>query len=162
MRKAGVDMTVPLENCIIHKTKLSLDDCRGVRSKSLEERKRLLKLNNLCFKCCASNTHKSRDCSASISCKECGSRSHTTALHINRNDFAATADDNTIQQATNSETRSHAQYSSSKENGGEPRSKFKPVPEVSSSCTEICREPYSGKSCAKILQVTVFHRDNPN
>lgn len=26
----------------------------------------------------------------------------------------------------------------------------------------ICREPYSGKSCAKILPVTVFHRDNPN
>lgn len=162
VRKTGIDMTVPLEHCIIHKTKHSLDDCRGFRSKSLEERKRLLKLNNICFKCCASNTHKSRDCSASVSCKECGSKYHTTALHINRNNYAATADDNTIQRATDSEARSHAQYSSSKENGGEPRSKFKPVPEISSSCTEICREPYSGKSCAKILPVNVFHRDNPN
>jgi DNA helicase-2/ATP-dependent DNA helicase PcrA len=40
------------------------------------------KENNICYKCCASNSHKSRDCSVTISCKECGSKQHTTALHV--------------------------------------------------------------------------------
>ena len=49
-----------LDRCIIHKTKHSLDECRGFRAKSVEERKKLLKENNICYKCCASNSHKSR------------------------------------------------------------------------------------------------------
>jgi hypothetical protein len=73
-----------LYRCIIHKTKHSLDECRGFRAKSVEERKKLLKENNICYKCCASNTHKSRDCSVTISCKECGSKQHTTALHVTK------------------------------------------------------------------------------
>ncbi|XP_055995796.1 uncharacterized protein LOC130046821 [Ostrea edulis] len=162
VKKTGVEVTVPIEHCIIHKTKHTLDDCRGFRSKSLEERKRLLKQNNICFRCCASNTHKSRDCSASVSCKECGSKFHTTALHISRNDQIAAVDHSAPQQDKDTEAKNHSLYSSSKENGGESRNKIKPVSEVSSSCTEICRGPYSGKSCAKILPVNVFHRDNPS
>ena len=48
-----------LDRCIIHKTRHSLDDCRGFRSKSIDERKELLKQNNICYKCCASNKHRS-------------------------------------------------------------------------------------------------------
>ena len=43
----------------------------------------------------------------------------------------------------------------SQQHGGEPRSS------VNSSCTEVCNS-YSGKSCAKILQVNVFQKDNPS
>jgi hypothetical protein len=50
----------------------------------VEERKKLLKENNICYKCCASNSHKSRDCSVTISCKECGSKQLTTALHVTK------------------------------------------------------------------------------
>jgi hypothetical protein len=32
---------------------------------------------------------------------------------------------------------------------------------VNSSCTEVCNS-YSGKSCAKILQVNAFQKDNPS
>jgi hypothetical protein len=47
--------------------------------------------------------------------------------------------------------------------GGEPRSsdKSQSVSNVNSSCTEVCNS-YSGKSCAKILQVNVFQKDNPS
>jgi hypothetical protein len=62
----------------------SLDECRGFRAKSVEEREKLLKENNICYKCCASNSHKSRDCSVTIACKECGSKQHTTAPHVTK------------------------------------------------------------------------------
>ncbi|XP_061168347.1 uncharacterized protein LOC133177306 [Saccostrea echinata] len=164
VNKTGVDVTAPLERCIIHKTKHTLDDCRGFRSKSVEERKRLLKENNVCFRCCASNTHKSRECNAVISCKECGSKHYTTALHLTRNDKVVSMDSKATHQANGGEENKCTPNSSLKENGGESRGNIRSnnVSEVNSSCTEICREPYSGKSCAKILPVHVFHRDNPH
>ena len=138
-----------LDRCIIHKTKHSLDECRGFRTKSVEERKKLLKENNICYKCCASNAHKSRDCSVTISCKECGSKQHTTALHVTK------------------ASPQPGPYSSShqplQQHGGEPRNsdKSQSVSNVNSSCTEVCNS-YRGNSCAKILQVNVFQKDNPS
>ena len=138
-----------LDRCIIHKTKHSLDECRGFRAKSVEERKKLLKENNICYKCCASNSHKSRDCSVTISCKECGSKQHTTALHVTK---------------SSPQPRPYSSsHQPSQQHGGEPRSsdKSQSVSNVNSSCTEVCNS-YSGKSCAKILQVNVFQKDNPS
>ena len=138
-----------LDRCIIHKTKHSLDECRGFRAKSVEERKKLLKENNICYKCCASNSHKSRDCSVTISCKECGSKQHTTALHVTK--------------ASPQPRPYSSSHQPSQQHGGEPRSsdKSQSVSNVNSSCTEVCNS-YSGKSCAKILQVNVFQKDNPS
>ncbi|XP_062596368.1 uncharacterized protein LOC134257792 [Saccostrea cucullata] len=71
-------------------------------------------------------------------------------------------DSHATRQANGGEETNRIPISSLKDNGGESRGKVSnSVSEVNSSCTEICREPYSGKSCAKILPVHVFHRDNP-
>nr|XP_027232694.1 uncharacterized protein LOC113824146 [Penaeus vannamei] len=59
--------------CIIHGTNHSLHECKSFKSKSLEERKKLLKENRICFKCCISKNHLSRDCPEDITCKDCGS-----------------------------------------------------------------------------------------
>lgn len=96
MRKIGVYMIVLFENCIIYKIKYFFDDCRGFCFKLLEERKRFLKLNNLCFKCCVFNIYKSCDCSVSILCKECGSKYYIIVFYINRNDYVVIVDDNII------------------------------------------------------------------
>ncbi|XP_071123362.1 uncharacterized protein [Mytilus edulis] len=131
--------------CILHNTKHSLNECRAFRAKSIEERKGLLKENNVCYKCCDSTTHRSRDCNASISCKECGSKQHTTALHITR-----------LQKPASSQSSSPKQAY-----GGEPiESAETKATSVNSTCTEICKDTYSGKSCVKILPVNVYHKDN--
>jgi hypothetical protein len=36
-----------------------------------------------------------------------------------------------------------------------------PVNTVNASCTEICGNKNTSKSCAKILPVNVYHKDNP-
>lgn len=106
----------------------------------MEERRTLLKDNKVCFKCCDSNKHVSRDFPVSVSCKECGSKQHTTALHVNK-------------------PASHLLAKPAQNNGGESGSTTT-VNTVNSSCTEICKE-YGGKSFAKILPVNVFHKDHP-
>ena len=110
-----------LDRCIIHKTKHSLDDCRGFRSKSIDERKELLKQNNICYKCCASNKHRSRKCTETISCKDCGSKQHTTALHVTR-------------------SKQPSSTVPMQKNGGETNAVSNPttVNTVNASCTEIC------------------------
>jgi hypothetical protein len=49
------------------------------------------------------------------------------------------------------------------ENGGEPNDVSSPntVKTVNASCTEICGNKNTSKSCAKILPVNVYHKDNP-
>nr|XP_027232689.1 uncharacterized protein LOC113824141 [Penaeus vannamei] len=70
--------------CIIHGTNHSLHECKSFKSKSLEERKKLLKENRICFKCCISKNHLSRDCPEDITCKDCGSKYHCTAMHLKK------------------------------------------------------------------------------
>ncbi|XP_068238309.1 uncharacterized protein [Palaemon carinicauda] len=129
--------------CILHKTKHLLNECRGFRMKSIEERKKLLKENNVCYKCCESTTHISRNCNAKISCKECGSKQHATALHITGGKLSKD-----IPQAAHG--GEHAEMAETK------------TTSINSSCTEICKDYYGGKSCAKILPVKVFHKDSPD
>ncbi|XP_074662167.1 uncharacterized protein LOC141914773 [Tubulanus polymorphus] len=136
-----------LDRCILHNTKHSLDECRGFRSKSLEERKKLLQDHKVCFKCCESTKHVSRDCKAFVTCRECGSNQHSTALHVNRSSVS------TIPQLTTRPVQHQ---------GGEPEDSYKSptVNAVNASCTEVCND-YEGKSCAKILPVNVFHEEHP-
>ncbi|XP_068209384.1 uncharacterized protein [Palaemon carinicauda] len=129
--------------CILHKTKHLLNECRGFRMKSIEERKKLLKENNVCYKCCESTTHISRNCNAKISCKECGSKQHATALHVTGGKLSKD-----IPQAAHG--GEHAEMAETK------------TTSINSSCTEICKDYYGGKSCAKILPVKVFHKDSPD
>ena len=46
--------------------------------------------------------------------------------------------------------------------GGEPRSKEAQALSVSSKCSQICKEQFNGKSCAKTLLVKVYKTDHPN
>lgn len=137
-----------VSHCIIHKSKHSLNDCRGFRAKSLEERKKLLKENNVCYRCCASTSHFGRECPTRIKCKDCGSESHPTALHVDK---------------PNKKVVSSSENSPNK-HGGEQRISCESTTAetVSNTCTEICSNAYNGKSCAKILPVKVYHKDKPD
>ncbi|CAG2217796.1 unnamed protein product [Mytilus edulis] len=68
--------------CPLHKTNHSLNNCRAFRLKPLDERRKFIRDNALCFRCCSSTDHKIRDCKEKIVCGECGSDSHPSALHL--------------------------------------------------------------------------------
>ena len=75
------------QRCPVHGSYHSLNQCRGFRAMSLSERKRFLRTNNICYKCCESSSHIFKDCKASMKCTECGSERHPTALHCNITDI---------------------------------------------------------------------------
>ncbi|XP_069972597.1 uncharacterized protein [Penaeus vannamei] len=133
--------------CIIHGTNHSLHECKSFKSKSLEECKKLLKENRICFKCCISKNHLSRDCPEDITCKDCGSKYHCTAMHLKK-----------FQSVPETSTKAHGrekpEQSVVKESGREQ------ALNVTNKSTGVCEE-FPGKSCAKILPVYVFHESNP-
>ncbi|CAC5388317.1 unnamed protein product [Mytilus coruscus] len=51
--------------------------------------KKILRENNISYKCCESAKHIFRDCKESVTCKDCGSNRHSTAMHIDKNDQTA-------------------------------------------------------------------------
>ena len=89
--------------------------------------------------------HRSRDCNASISCNECGSKQHTTALHTNRVYQTKGAPPSPPRSVDGGEQLELAETK---------------LTSVSSTCTDISKDGNSSKSCAKILPVNVFHKDN--
>ena len=122
--------------CPMHKTKHSIHNCRGFKSLSFEDRRAFLKTNHLCFKCCSSADHNARECRQKIKCDDCGSDRHCTAMHIvkGRSDQSV--------------------------HGGEEETSRKTI---SSKCTQVCgnKQQYSGKSCAKMVLVKIFHGSEP-
>ncbi|CAG2215534.1 unnamed protein product [Mytilus edulis] len=68
--------------CAIHKTNHSLNDCRSLLSKSIEDRRKIIKENGICFKCINSKDHLSRNCPENVQCKECDSSTHSSGMHI--------------------------------------------------------------------------------
>ncbi|XP_066448142.1 uncharacterized protein [Eleutherodactylus coqui] len=126
----------PCKDCPLHKKPHPLQKCRGFREKPLKDRKAFLKENQICYKCCASTSHRAKDCTANIECSECHSKEHTTALHPEPAPWTLTPSD----QAT--------------EHGGEE--KVSVLPEVSPQCTQVCGEGLRGKSCSKICLVKVY------
>ena len=57
--------------CPIHKANPSLADCRAFHARSVSERKKILKDNRICYKCCSA-THKALDCRVEVKCSEIG------------------------------------------------------------------------------------------
>ena len=88
--------------------------------------------------------HRSRDCNASISCNECGSKHHTTALHTNRAYQSKGAPPSPPTSVDGGEQLELAETK---------------LTSVSSTCTYIYKDGNSSKSCAKIL-VNVFYKNN--
>ncbi|XP_060761029.1 uncharacterized protein LOC132870982 [Neoarius graeffei] len=132
----------PEKQCPMHQKPHSLQVCRGFREKLMDERKRILKENNICFKCCASNKHVARDCEAAIKCAECDSHRHPTALHPGPAPWVS---------------KTSPPPSG---NGGESDEALETA--VVSKCTEVCGEGFNGKSGSKICLVTVYPADCRN
>lgn len=119
--------------CAVHNTNHSLNVCEAFKAMSLEDRRQIVHDNGLCYKCINSKEHLGRDCTEIIRCDECGSSRHPTGMHLfDRSEI-------------------------SRKHSGEDSSKTV----VESKCTEICHGNFSGKSCAKIVQVYISHRNNP-
>ena len=71
--------------CIIHKeSKHSINNCKSFQNKSFEDRKRLLREHNICFRCCKTSQHLSRNCDFNTQCNIYKSTFHPTALHSDR------------------------------------------------------------------------------
>ncbi|CAG2224725.1 unnamed protein product [Mytilus edulis] len=124
--------------CAIHKTNHSLNDCRSFLSKSIEDRRKIIKENSICFKCINSKDHLSRNCPENVQCKECDSSTHSSGMHI-------------YEQQKMQPLEPH---------GGEQSEDTSKV--VKACCMDICNGKFSGKSCAKILPVFVSHADDPS
>lgn len=125
----------PDKRCPVHNKPHALQQCRGFRETPLHERKTILRQHKICFKCCASNKHVARNCEAAEKCSECDSDKHPTALHPDTPHLPKSPQ----HQA---------------DHGGESQEGQRET--VVSSCTEVCGEGFTGKSCSKICLVKVY------
>ncbi|XP_062570928.1 uncharacterized protein LOC134232947 [Saccostrea cucullata] len=109
----------------------NIKDCRKFRTLPIGSRKKLLKENGICFRCCDSKEHLARDCNVKLKCDVCQSDKHCGALHVNSS------------QGREDKENSH---------GGENS-----IPSsFTTNCTQVCSAAFSGKSCAKIILVNIF------
>jgi hypothetical protein len=136
--------------CPLHNTRHSLNQCVGFRHKSLSERKRFVGEKNLCFKCCETNAHMYKDCTSTVKCGECGSDRHPSALHPNSVNQYDTL-------GSNQYVNSSRSAPPSRRDGGEETDRKA----VSSKCTKVCGEKFSGRSCSKTLLVKVHPTGEP-
>lgn len=124
----------PDKECPLHHTEHSLNDCRAFRAKPIEERRRFVKENDICFKCCESTKHARKTCRKEVKCAACDSNTHPSALH-----------------ASSQLTRTHKM---AEVHGGEQRRETGII--VDSKCTQICRDVHcTSKSCSKTVLVKV-------
>ncbi|RXN30203.1 hypothetical protein ROHU_017834 [Labeo rohita] len=126
----------PNKHCPLHRKPHPLRKCRGFHEKSINDRKQLLKEHYICFRCCSSTDHLAKNCTAEIKCTECGSTTHMTALH------------------PYPPTWKSKSFPSTSEEGGEEDKVD--IQEVKSTCTQVCGEGLSARTCAKICLVSVF------
>ncbi|XP_072564870.1 uncharacterized protein, partial [Paramormyrops kingsleyae] len=131
------------KNCPLHKKPHPLRKCRGFRGKSLEQRKAFLKENSICFRCCSSTSHKAKDCRAAIQCSECDSNRHIAALHDGPAPWLS-------KEIVNPST-SH---------GGE-EDQTSATSHATTTCTEVCGNGLSGRSCSKICLVNIYLEGQP-
>ena len=162
-RKTEVDQPY----CPIHKTAHSLNQCRAFKLKPFDERKKWLRENNYCYKCCESSEHKSKQCPSKIRCTDCNSNKHPTALHI---DVLEKSLPHPALQARGSDPRpppsrpNHGEerglgsHPARSLQGGERQMSGTEVASIS-KCTQVCgdsKERFQGKSCAKYVLVNVY------
>ncbi|XP_049322874.1 uncharacterized protein LOC125782565 [Astyanax mexicanus] len=126
----------PSKICPIHNRPHPLHKCRGFREKTLEDRRTFLKQNGICYRCCGSISHLARDCDKIVKCTECNSERHIAALHPGP-----------VLQPTKSS--SPVTVHGGEEDTGSSDS-------VTATCTEVCGEDSSERSCSKICLVKVF------
>jgi len=132
--------------CPVHNSTRSLNQCRGFRAKPLQQRKKFLSENGICYRCCDSNKHLRRTCTQPVKCTECGSDRHPTALHV----------------TSESTSGGSTSLSSAADYGGEEnkRTVVKSAIPITSKCTDICGDNFAGKACAKIILVKVYPKEH--
>lgn len=133
----------PNKSCPIHAKPHPLKKCKAFRAKDLQDRKAFLKERGFCFKCCGSNSHVAKDCTAVVKCSECDSTKHVSAMHPG-------PPPQTTAPVTSSQ------------NGGEGEEGNDSREVVSSSCTEVCGAGQVGRSCSKICLAKVYHKGSPD
>lgn len=124
--------------CLLHPESKShsLETCREFRKMQIEDRRQYLKDNKICFRCCGSDQHMIRDCKVDISCEECGSKKHVTALHLFKHELKP------VQKFIQNE-------------------KLPADDNINCKFAQICGDSSLSKSCAKIVKVKVYHKSNP-
>ncbi|CAC5401471.1 unnamed protein product [Mytilus coruscus] len=126
--------------CPIHKAGHTLSDCRGFQKRPFQDRQRFLREKKICFRCCQSNDHISRNCNVNVKCSNCGSNRHVSSMHIDR-----------------SPTNEKNQYTKTDEDyGGEFSTET-----ISAACTRLCGNMRVGRSCGKTVLVDVFSGASP-
>lgn len=131
-------------NCPIHHTRHSLNQCRTFRNKTMADRKRFLREHNMCYRCCETDNHIFKNCTATVKCLICSNTHHPTALH---SDYRQDGN-NLMPYKTHGREAPYEQSSSKEEN---PSKKS-----VASLCTNVCGKEFFGRSCAKIVLVKVY------
>lgn len=122
--------------CPMHRKPHPLRKCKGFRNMLLEDRKKFIKVNNICYHCLASSTHQAKNCEIDIKCLECGSDRHLSALH------------------PDPPTQSASTFYPPKQQAGEEEDKDKP--DVTTMCMKVCGSSFSGKSCSQDLPYSSF------
>lgn len=112
---------------------LNARKCRAFREKPIDERKTLLKENNVCFKCLSSSSHIAKNCKLNVQCFECKSNRHNTALHPGPASWQ--------QEAV-----------PASEHGGE-EDKASSQSHVTNKCTEVCGGELTDRSSSKICLI---------
>ncbi|KAK3096719.1 hypothetical protein FSP39_002652 [Pinctada imbricata] len=125
------EKTCPLHNSVKH----PLSKCKAFKSSSLQDRKCLLKQNAICFRCCKSTDHIARNCKETIVCRYCKSNKHASPMHVD-------VDNNPVKGV--------------QPHGGEDTDET-----LSTKCTLLCGEEFTGRSCSKTLLVKVFPSGQP-
>ncbi|XP_059802718.1 uncharacterized protein LOC132379125 [Hypanus sabinus] len=97
----------------------------------------LLKEKRICFKCCSSTSHFAGECTIAVKCPECDSTNHDGAMHPSP-----------LPQTDNAP-------SPPQQDGGEGEAHSRTTV-VSSSCTEVCGQAQSSRSCSKICLTKVY------
>ena len=164
--------------CPIHKTNHSLKDCKGFRAKPIMERRQILKEKRMCFRCCETNEHVARDCKVNIRCGLCNSYTHPSALHVEcalpprhhggeqryvygpeRPPMVPLRPPAAPPQVQNAE-----HHPPGPPHMNTPNQVPVSTPSiVTSNCIEVCSDQQlCGKSCAKIVPVNVYSKNNPH
>ncbi|XP_052801803.1 uncharacterized protein LOC128232343 [Mya arenaria] len=121
----------PQEKCPIHKTKHSLRVCNAFKAMNQENKKQLLKENQLCFRC-LSPSHMYKNCNSNVKCEECGSDRHCMVMHFT--------------------------YKPRESHGGEETKKHVVASKSTRVCENA---EFKGKSCAKLVLVNVYKKNRP-
>ncbi|VDI77106.1 Hypothetical predicted protein [Mytilus galloprovincialis] len=126
--------------CPLHKAGHTLSECRGFQKRPFQDRQRFLREKKICFRCCQSNDHISRNCNVNVKCSIWGNNSHVSSMHIDR--------------STTTEKTSTPK--SNEDNGGELSTET-----ILAICTRLCGNMRVGRSCGKTVLVDVFSGTSP-